>query len=78
MTEYQLTKPYSKGFYNEFDDQEQHIRVSEGCPNKCPYCAEAWENGIEPIYYDIPEIIRNKVIILDMNLIYKPKEASKP
>lgn len=72
MTDYTLTKPYSKGLYNVCDDQEQHIRISEGCPNRCPYCAESYENGTEPIYYDIPEIIRNKVIILDMNLIYKP------
>lgn len=70
--EYKLTKPYSKGLYNVYDDQEQHIRITEGCPNRCPYCAESYENGTEPIYYDIPEIIRNKVIILDMNLIYKP------
>jgi hypothetical protein len=73
MIEYSLTKPYSKGFYNKFKDQEQYIRISEGRPNKCLYCAESYENGIEPIYYEIPEIVRNKVIILDMNLIYKPK-----
>jgi len=71
--EYTLTKPYSRGFYNVVDDKEQHIRISEGCPNQCTYCAETWENGKEPIYYEIPELVRNKVVILDMNLIYKPR-----
>lgn len=68
-----LTKPYAKGPYNRFDDQEQWIRISEGCPNKCPYCRESYENGIEPRYYPIPEIVRNDVKILDMNLIYKSR-----
>lgn len=68
-----LIKPYSKGIYNKFDDKQQWIRISEGCPNKCPYCRESWENGTEPIYYNIPEIIRNDVKIMDMNLLYKPK-----
>lgn len=71
--EYSLKVPYSKGAYNKFDDEEQHIRISEGCPNRCVYCAESWENGTKPIYYDIPEIIRNNVKILDMNLMYKDK-----
>ena len=73
IQEYQLTKPYAKGFYNVSDEEIQWIRISEGCPNQCPYCAETWENGKEPIYYELPEIIRNRVNILDMNLIYKPK-----
>lgn len=71
--EYKLSKPYAKGFYNVIDDGVQWLRLSEGCPNKCVYCAETWENGTEPIYYEIPEIVRNRVNILDMNLIYKPK-----
>jgi len=73
MSDYILTRPYSKGFYNVINEDEQHIRISEGCPNKCSYCAESYENGVDPIYYEIPEIVRNKVIILDMNLIYKPR-----
>lgn len=68
-----LFKPYSKGAYNEYDYKEQWIRISEGCPNKCPYCRESFENGTEPIYYKIPEIVRNDVKIMDMNLIYKPQ-----
>jgi len=71
--EYHLSKPYAKGAYNIFDQEEQHIRITEGCPNKCLYCAESWENGTEPIYYEIPEIVRNKVVILDMNLLSKPR-----
>jgi hypothetical protein len=72
MSEYELKKEYSKGAYNKCDDEEQHIRITEGCPNACEYCAESFENGAVPIYYEIPEIVRNKVCILDMNLIYKP------
>ena len=71
--EYTLTKPYSKGFYNKSIDGIQWLRLSEGCPNQCSYCAETFENGREPIYYEIPEITSNRVNILDMNLIYKPK-----
>jgi len=70
---YSLSKPYSKGAYNKSDTEEQHIRITEGCPNSCVYCAETWENGTKPIYYEIPEIIRNKVCILDMNIIYKDR-----
>ena len=73
MKEYKLTKPYSKGFYNRSSDGIQWLRLSEGCPNQCLYCAETFENGKEPIYYEIPETTENRVNILDMNLIYKPK-----
>lgn len=66
-------KPYSRGSYNKFDESEQWIRLSEGCPNCCEYCGESKICGTKPIYFDIPEIVRNKVKIMDMNLIYKPK-----
>jgi len=62
------SKPYSKGFYNEVRGDQQQIRLSEGCPNKCPYCRESWENP-ELKVYEIPEIVRNKVRISDMNLL---------
>ncbi len=65
-----LLKPYTKGSYNKFDDQEQWIRITEGCPNKCPYCRESWENP-KLIVYDLPELVRNKVKIMDMNLLCK-------
>jgi hypothetical protein len=68
-----LTKPYARGSYNKSNDTEQWIRISEGCPNKCVYCRESWECGTEPIYLEIPEIVRNEVKILDMNLTAKPK-----
>ena len=68
-----LTKPYAKGTYNKSDPQEQWIRITEGCPNRCEYCRESFENGTKPIYHPIPEIIRNTVKILDMNLLYKPR-----
>jgi len=68
-----LLVPYAKGSYNKFDDQQQWIRISEGCPNRCPYCRESFENGTEPVYLPIPEIVRNDVKIMDMNLMYKDK-----
>lgn len=67
------SKSYSRGSYNKFDDSEQWIRLSEGCPNNCEFCRETKECGRNPIFFDIPEIVRNKVKIMDMNLIYKDK-----
>jgi len=68
-----IQKPYARGSYNKVDDTEQWIRISEGCPNNCPYCRETKECGTEPIYlFPIPQIVRNKVKIMDMNLMYKP------
>ena len=64
-----LAKPYSLGPYNKCDEAEQWIRISEGCPNNCPYCYEPTELKLFPI----PEIVRNKVKIMDMNLIAKPE-----
>jgi hypothetical protein len=68
-----LHKEYSKGSYNKIGDEEQWIRISEGCPNDCEFCRETFENGVKPIYYNIPNIERNSVKIMDMNLLYKPK-----
>lgn len=66
------SKPYSKGEYNKFDDQEQWIRLSEGCPNGCPFCREGIENT-ELKVFEIPEIVRRKVKVLDMNLLCHPE-----
>ncbi len=66
--ECKLTKPYGKGFYNVSDEDIQWIRLTEGCPHKHPYCAESFENP-EYKVYEIPEIVRNKVNILDMNIL---------
>lgn len=67
-----MSKPYSKGFYNVVREDEQQIRLSEGCPNGCPYCREAFENP-ELKVYEIPELERNKVRISDMNLLCHPE-----
>jgi len=58
---------YSLGSYNKFNDEEQWIRITEGCPNNCPYCYEPQEKK----YFGVPKIIRNKVKIMDMNLLCK-------
>ncbi len=68
-----LSKPkvkYNYGPYNKFDDKEQWIRISEGCPHNCPYCYEPQEIKV----FDLPEIVRSDVKIMDMNLLCK-KEA---
>lgn len=67
------TKPYARGSYNKCDTKEQWIRLSEGCPNNCEFCRESEECGQNPIYLTIPSIVRNKVKIMDMNLIYKDR-----
>lgn len=67
------TIPYARGSYNKTNSKEQWIRISEGCPNGCEYCRETFECGTKPIYFKIPEIVRNTVKIIDMNLLYKPK-----
>jgi hypothetical protein len=73
MIQQRLEKPkvsYSYGAYNKSDQKEQWIRISEGCPNQCPFCYEPREFKI----FEIPEIVRNHVKIMDMNLLAK-KEA---
>lgn len=68
----QFWKPkinYSYGPYNKFDDKEQWIRITEGCPHNCPFCYEPKEFKI----FQIPKIVRNTVKIMDMNLLSKPE-----
>ena len=60
---------YSYGPYNKFDEKEQWIRLSQGCPNNCPFCYEPTEYEV----YEIPELVRNVVKIMDMNLLCKPE-----
>ena len=60
---------YSLGSYNKFNDNEQWIRITEGCPHNCPYCYEPQEIKV----FDIPEIVRNKVKIMDMNFLVPKK-----
>ena len=67
-----LGKPrvnYSYGSYNKHNATEQWIRITEGCPHNCPYCYEPQEFKV----FGIPEIVRNDVKIMDMNLLAKPE-----
>ena len=63
---------YSYGPYDKVKGDEQWIRITEGCPNQCPYCYEPPEIRIFPT----PEIVRNEVKIIDMNLLCKPEAAT--
>lgn len=60
-----ITRSYSTGPYNKMDDTEQWIRISQGCPNNCPFCYEPPEQKL----FQTPVIERNKVKIMDMNLL---------
>jgi len=67
-----LGKPrvnYSLGPYNKSNKTEQWIRLTEGCPHNCPFCYEPTKFKI----FAVPAIIRNKVKIMDMNLLAKPE-----
>jgi hypothetical protein len=68
-----IEKPYSKGEQNIITDTYQVIRLSEGCPHKCPWCREWKEIGDNWKIFSFPEIVRNDVRITDMNLISKPE-----
>ena len=59
---------YDRTFYNVSDELEQWIRLGDGCPNNCEYCY----CPTDIIQYEIPLIERNKVKILDMNLLCYP------
>lgn len=63
---------YSYGSYNKFDEKEQWIRITEGCPHNCPYCYEPKEIKV----FEIPNIVCNDVKIMDMNLLCKPEAVS--
>lgn len=64
-----MKKEYNYGAYNKVNEVEQWIRITEGCPHNHPYCYEPQEIKI----FGIPEIVRNKVKIMDMNLLCKPE-----
>jgi len=67
-----LSKPevkYSYGSYNKIKGNRQWIRISEGCPHNCPWCYEPQGNKV----FDIPNIVKNDVGIMDMNLLCKPR-----
>lgn len=46
----------------------QQIELTNGCPNQCEYCEEEKRLTVFPI----PEITKNYVHILDMNILYRP------
>ena len=60
---------YSYGPYNVVKDDQQWIRISEGCPWNHEFCYEPTEYKL----FEIPEIERNKVGVMDMNLLCKPQ-----
>ena len=64
---------YSKGPQNIITDEYQVIRLSEGCPRKCPWCREWKEIGDDWKIFPRPEIVRCDVRITDMNLLAKPE-----
>lgn len=66
-------KPYNRGAQNIITDDYQVIRLSEGCPWKCPWCREWKEIGNNWQVFPIPEIVRHDVRITDMNLLAKPE-----
>ena len=66
-------KEYNKGPQNIITDEYQVIRLSEGCPHKCPWCREWKEIGDDWKIFGIPEIVRNDIRLTDMNLLAKPE-----
>ena len=60
---------YNFGAYNKWDNNEQWIRITEGCPHNHDYCYEPTRIKL----LGIPKLIRNKVKIMDMNLLCKPE-----
>jgi hypothetical protein len=61
------------GLLNQTFRDLQVIRISEGCPNQCPYCYEPKEL----IQYDIPRITRNFVKIYDMNFLAQKRALDR-
>jgi len=70
MTQTYLTeKPkvvYHSDFYNKINDTEQWIRLTDGCFRNCWNCYAPQDRKV----YDLPEIVRNKVVFLDMNFLW--------
>ncbi len=63
-----LKTKYQSGPYNKSNKSEQWIRISDGCPTNCPFCYCPEDLN----YWGIPKIIRNKVKILDFNILAQP------
>ena len=60
---------YSYGPYSKTKGDQQWIRITEGCPWNHEFCYEPTELKV----FGIPEIERNKVGVMDMNLLCKPE-----
>lgn len=56
---------YNSNPYNKYNDKEQWIRITDGCPHNCPFCYCPTEIKT----FKIPEIIRNEVKVMDMNIL---------
>lgn len=63
-----IRQSYSTGPYNKMNEKEQWIRLSQGCPNRCPFCYEPSQQ----IMFPTPRIERNNVKIMDMNFLVQP------
>jgi len=68
-----MNTTYSTGEQNIVTNKYQVIRLSEGCPHRCPWCREWKEIGDNWQIFSIPEIVRNDLRITDMNLLAKPE-----
>ena len=64
-------KQYNTGPQNIITDEYQVIRLTEGCPHKCPWCREWTEIGDDWKVFETPEIVRRDIRITDMNLLAK-------
>lgn len=64
---------YSTGPQNIITDDYQVIRLSEGCPHKCPWCYEWKEIGDDWKTFPLPKIVRRDIRITDMNILAKPE-----
>ena len=64
-----LAKPYSIGPYNVTKDGQQWVRIGEGCPHSCPWCAEPKQSK----WYGMPKPESNQISLLDMNLLSHPE-----
>lgn len=60
-----IRQSYSTGPYNKMNETEQWVRLSQGCPNRCPFCYEPPQMSL----FCIPQIERNHVKIMDMNFL---------
>ena len=64
---------YSTGPLNIIVEDYQVIRLSEGCPHRCNWCYEWRVIGDAWKVFPIPELVRNEVRIVDMNILAKPE-----